>query len=62
MSSWFSGGKKTYIDSTPAEDTLNKAKAESTANRSTLTETAGGIVGSELNSNQVKKRDTLMGN
>ena len=53
--------KAPKVDTTAVED-LGEDKKKTKKQRSALYETEGGILGSELQSGEVKKRDTLLGN
>lgn len=55
------GAKPPKVDKQPVADTEDARKATQSA-RSALYMTEGGSQGSELDPNEVKKRDTLYGN
>lgn len=60
MGSIFGGGKDPSVDYSTSETETEAKKAK--ANRSALLMTKGGIQGEELSSEEVKKRETLLGN
>jgi len=57
----FGGGEKPKVSYQPVADT-EEAKRKAKAGRSALYETDGGVTGLELNPDEVKRRNTLLGN
>jgi hypothetical protein len=57
----FTGADTPKVD-TAAEDALEADKKKTAAQRRTLFETEGGAAGEELTPNQVRGRNTLLGN
>ncbi len=55
------GGSKPKVSYQPVAETED-AKRKAKAGRSALYETDGGVTGSELNPEEVKRRQTLLGN
>lgn len=55
------GGEKPKVVYQPVADT-EEAKRKAKQGRSALYETDGGVTGSELNPDEVKRRNTLLGN
>lgn len=55
------GGDESKVSSASAADT-EEASRKAKQGRAALYETEGGVAGSELNPDQVKRRNTLLGN
>lgn len=55
------GGDDAKVSSSAATET-EEAKRTAKTSRSALYETEGGVAGSELTDEQVKRRNTLLGN
>ncbi len=64
ISGLFGGGKlaEVPIVSNVAAETVNAEKKVAKASRAQLLSTEGGIVGQELNPEQVRKRSAIFGN
>jgi len=60
FSQMFGGGEPKVSSAAVQETEADKRKANT--GRSALYETAGGVTGSELNPEEVKRRNTLLGN
>lgn len=55
------GGDTPKVSSAPAQATEEEQRKAKTS-RAALYETSGGVTGAELNPDQVKRRNTLLGN
>lgn len=55
------GADSPKVSAAPAED-VKKEQRKATTGRAALYQTQGGVVGEELNPEQVKDRKTLFGN
>lgn len=57
----FGGQEAPKVSSAPAQQTEEEQRKAKTS-RAALYETSGGVTGAELNPDQVKRRNTLLGN
>lgn len=61
ISQMFGGGDTPKVSAQAVEDTTAEQRKAKTG-RSALYETSGGVTGAELNPDEVKRRNTLLGN